>query len=106
MIKSFDDLILFEIFKINKFLYNVIINTISVKIKIFVFVIIINSKTFNDDIFILIFNLITFEDKKDFAFIFNDFNFKALILIVNEDNKIFIIKTISRNDEIINIVMN
>ena len=54
----------------------------------------------------LIFNLITFENKKHFVFIFNDFNFKTFILIVNENNKIFIIKAIARNDEIVNIVMN
>ena len=33
LIKSFDDFILFEILKINKLLYNVIINTINIKIK-------------------------------------------------------------------------
>ena len=102
----FDDFILFEIFKINRFLCDVMINTINVKIKIFIFVIIINSKTFNNNIFILIFNLITFKNKKDFAFILDDFNFKIFILIVNEDNKIFIIKTIAGNDEIVNIVIN
>ena len=36
----------------------------------------------------------------------DDFNFKIFILIVNEDNKIFIIKTIAKNDEIVNIVIN
>ena len=54
----------------------------------------------------LIFNLITFKDKKDFIFIFDNFNFKALILIVNEDNKIFIFKAISKNYKIVNIVIN
>ena len=82
------------------------INTMNIKIKIFIFIIIINSKTFNDNIFILIFNLITLENKKDFAFIFNNFNFKTFILIVNENNKIFIVKTIARSDEIANIVIN
>ena len=106
MIKSFDDFILFEIFKINKLSHNVIINTINIKIKIFVFIIIINSKTFNDNIFMLIFNLITFKDKEDFIFIFNNFNLKTLISIINENNKIFIIKAIARNNEIANIIMN
>ena len=76
----------------------------SVKVKVFIFVVIINSKTLNDDIFILIFNLITFKNKEDFAFMFDDFNFKAFILIVNEI--IFVVKMIAKNDEIVNIVMN
>ena len=78
----------------------------NIKIKIFIFIIIINSKTLNNDIFILIFNLITFENKKNFAFLFNNFNFKTFILIINENDKIFIIKMIARNDEIANIAMN
>ena len=106
LIKSFNDLILFEVFKMNKFSRDVIINTMNIKVKIFIFVIIINSKTFNNNIFVLIFNLITFKSKKDFIFIFNDFNLKAFILIVNENNKIFIVKTIAKNDEIVNIVIN
>ena len=56
--------------------------------------------------FILIFNLITLEDKKDFAFIFNNFNLKTFILIINENNKIFIIKAIAESDEIVNIIIN
>ena len=82
------------------------INTINIKIKIFVFIIIINSKAFNDNIFILIFNLITLKGKKDFVFIFDNFNFKTFILIVNENDKIFIIKTIVKNNEIVNIIIN
>ena len=50
-IKSFNKFILFEIFKLNKFSRNIIINIINVKVKIFIFVIIINSKTFNNNIF-------------------------------------------------------
>ena len=96
MIKSFDDSILFKILKMNKFSYNVMINTINIKIKIFIFVVIINSKTFNDNIFILIFNLITFEDKKDLVFMLNNFNLKTFISIINENNKIFIFKAISK----------
>ena len=106
MIKLFDDFILFEIFKMNKFSRDVIINTMNIKIKILIFVIIINSKTFDNDIFILIFNLITFENKENFAFIFNNFNFKIFILIINENDKIFVVKMISKNDKIVNIVMN
>ena len=90
----------------NKLLYNVIIVIINVKIKILVFIIIINSKTFNNNIFILIFNLITLKNKKDFAFIFNNFNFKTFILITNKNNKIFIVKAISKSDKIINIIIN
>ena len=82
------------------------INTMSVKVKVFIFIIIINSKTFNNNIFILIFNLITLENKKDFVFIFDNFNLKAFILIVNENNKIFIIKATAGSDKIVNIVMN
>ena len=82
------------------------IDIINIKIKVFVFVVIINSKTFNNDIFILIFNLIALKDKKDFAFIFDDFNFKTLILIVNKNDKIFVIKAILKSDKIANIVMN
>ena len=37
----------------------------------------------------------------------DDFNFKMFILIIiNKDNKIFIIKTIAENNKIVNIVMN
>ena len=106
LIKLFDNFILFEIFKIKKLLYDIIIDIINVKIKIFIFVIIINSKTFNYNFFILIFNLITLKNKKDFVFIFNDFNFETFILIVNKNNKIFIIKMIAGNDKIVNIIMN
>ena len=82
------------------------INIMNIKIKVFIFIIIINSKTFNNNIFILIFNLITLENKEDFVFILNNFNLKIFILIVNENDKIFIIKTIAGNDEIVNIVIN
>ena len=82
------------------------INTINIKIKVFIFVVIINSKTFNNNIFILIFNLITFKNKEDFAFMLDDFNFKMFILIVNKNNKIFIVKTIAKNNKIANIIMN
>ena len=82
------------------------IDIMNIKIKVFIFIIIINSKTFNNNIFILIFNLITLENKEDFVFIFNNFNLKIFILIVNENDKIFIIKTIAGNDEIVNIVIN
>ena len=54
----------------------------------------------------LIFNLKTFENKNKFVFIFNNFDLKALILIVNEYNKIFIIEMISKIDEIANIFIN
>ena len=54
----------------------------------------------------LVFNLITFEDKKDLVFIFDNFNFKTLILIVNENDKIFVFKTILKNDEIVNVAVN
>ena len=50
--------------------------------------------------------MITLKDEEDFIFIFNNFNFKAFILIINEDNKIFVIKIIAENDEIVNIVIN
>ena len=82
------------------------IDTMNIKIKIFVFVIIINSKTFNNNIFILILNLITFENKKDFVFMLDNFNLETFILIINENNKIFIVKTIAKSDEIANIVIN
>ena len=90
----------------NKFLYDVMINIMNIKIKIFIFIIIINSKAFDNNIFILIFNLITFKDKEDFVFMFDNFNFKTFILIINKNNKIFIIKTIAKNDKIVNIVIN
>ena len=77
-----------------------------IKIKIFIFIIKVNSKMFNNNIFILIFNLIALENKKDFVFIFDNFNFKTFILIVNENNKIFIVKIIAKNNEIVNIVIN
>ena len=53
----------------------------------------------------LIFNLITFENKKDFVFMFDDFNFKMFILIINENNKVFIVKAIAGNNKIANIIM-
>ena len=54
----------------------------------------------------LISDLITLEDKKDFAFIFDNFDLKTLILIINENNEIFIIKAIFENNEIANIIIN
>ena len=90
----------------NKFSRDIMINIINVKIKIFVFVVIINSKAFFNNIFILIFNLITFKDKKDFILIFDNFNFKAFISIINENNKIFVFKMILKSDKIANIVIN
>ena len=78
----------------------------NIEIKIFIFVIIINSKTFDNNIFMLIFNLITFKNKKDFVFMFDDFNLKTFISIVNENNKIFIVKAISKSNEIVNIIIN
>ena len=54
----------------------------------------------------LISNLITFKDKKDFVFMFHNFDLKALISIINENNKIFIVKAISESDKIADIVIN
>ena len=54
----------------------------------------------------MISDLITLKDKKDFVFMFDDFDLKAFILIINENNEIFIIKATFESDEIINIVMN
>ena len=36
----------------------------------------------------------------------DDFNFKTFILIINKNDKIFIVKAIAGSDEIVNIVIN
>ena len=77
-----------------------------IEIIIFIFFIIINAKMINFEIVFLIANLITFEDKKNLIFIFNDFHFRAFISIIKKDNKIFIVIMITKCYKIINVEMN
>ena len=106
LIKSFDGSVLFEIFKNNKFSRYVLICAMTIEIIIFIFFIVINAKTTNFKIIFLIVSLITFEDKKNLIFLFNDFHFRAFILIIKKNNEIFVIIMITRYYEIINIEMN
>ena len=64
LIKSFDDFVLFEVFKNNRFSRYVLICAMIIEVIIFIFFIIINAKTMNFEIAFLIGSLITFKDKK------------------------------------------
>ena len=75
LIKSFNDFVLFEIFKNNKLLKYILIYIITIEVIIFVFFIIIDSKIINFKIVFLISSLITLKNKKSFAFILNNFHF-------------------------------
>ena len=60
----------------------------------------------NFEIVSLIASLITFENEKSLIFLFNDFHFRAFILIIKKDDEVFIVIIIMRCYEIINIEMN
>ena len=75
LIKSFNDFILFGIFKNNKFLSYILINIIIIKNIIFIFFFKIEIKTINFNIIFLILNLKASKNKKNFIFIFNNFHF-------------------------------
>ena len=106
LVKSFNDVVLFEIFKNNKLSRYVLIYTIIIKVMIFVLLIIIDAKITNFKIASLISNLITFENKKSFIFMFNDFHFQTFISIIKKNNEIFIVIIITKCNKIINIKMN
>ena len=106
LIKLFDDFVLFEVFKNNKFSKYVLICTMIIEIIIFVFFIIIDAEITNSKITFPILNLITFENKKNLIFMFNDFHFRLFILIIKKDNKIFIVIIITGCNKIINVEIN
>ena len=106
LIKLFDDFVLFGILKNNKLSKYVLIRAMTIEIIIFIFFIIISAKIINFKIVFLIASLITFEDKKNLIFIFNDLHFRALILIVEKNHEIFIIIMITKCYKIINVEMN
>ena len=106
LIKSFDDSVLFEILKNNRFSKYVLICAMIIKVIIFVFFIVINAKITNFKIVFLIASLITLKDKKNLIFLFNDFHFRALISIIKKNNEIFIIIIITKCYKIINVEMN
>ena len=58
------------------------LNTIDVEIVVFIFLIIVSSQIINLNITILVSSLITFKSEKDIIFILNNFNFRALILVI------------------------
>ena len=58
------------------------LSTIDVEIIIFIFLIIVSSQIINLNIIIFVLSLITLKSEKDIIFILNNFNFKALILII------------------------
>ena len=60
----------------------------------------------NFKIAFLIASLITFKDKKNLIFIFNNLHFRAFISIIKKDYEIFIVIIITRCYEIINIEIN
>ena len=106
LIESFDDFVLFEILKNNRFSKYILICAMIIEVIIFVFFIIVDAKTTNFEIVSLISNLITFENKKSFIFIFNDFHFRAFISIIKENDEVFVIMIITRYNEIVNIEIN
>ena len=106
LIKSFDNFILFEVFKDNRFSRYILICAMIIEVIIFVLLIVISAKITDFKIAPLIASLITLEDEKNLIFLFNDFHFRALISIIKENNKIFIVIMITRCYEIINVKMN
>ena len=106
LIKSFDDFVLFEVFKDNKLLRYVLICAIIIEIIIFVLLIIISAKIMNFKIVFLITSLITLEDKENLIFMFNDFHFQTLISIIEKNHEIFIFIMIIKCYEVINVEMN
>ena len=106
LFKSFDDFVLFEIFRNNRFSRYVLICAIIIEVIIFVFFIIIDIKTTNFEIVFLITSLIALKSEKNLIFIFNNFHFRALISIIKENYEIFIVIIITECNEITNIEMN
>ena len=78
----------------------------TIEIIIFVFFIVINAKTTNFEIVFLIASLIALKNKKNLIFLFNNFHFRAFILIIKKDNEVFVVIMITRYYEIINIEIN
>ena len=105
LIKSFDDFVLFEVFRNNRLSKYVLICVIIIEIIIFIIFIIINAKTINFKIVFLIASLIAFQDKKK-KIIFNNLHFRAFISIIKKGHKIFVVIMITRCYEIINIEIN
>ena len=60
----------------------------------------------NSEIIFLITNLITLENEKSLIFIFNNFHFETLILIIKKNHEIFIIIIITKCNEIVNVEIN
>ena len=106
LIKSFDDFVLFEVFKNNKISRYVLTCAMIIEIIIFVLFIIIDAKITNFEIVFLISNLITFKNRESLIFIFNNLYFRMVILIIKKDNEIFVVIIISRYNEIINVKIN
>ena len=82
LIKSFNNVIRFRIFKLKKFSHDFTIDTINIKDIIFIFFIIINIKTIDFNIIMLVASLITFKNEKDIIFKFNDLGYRALNSII------------------------
>ena len=78
----------------------------TIEVIIFVFLIVINAKITNFEIAFLIASLITLEDKKSLIFLFNDFHFRAFILIIKKGDEVFVIIIITKCYEITNVEMN
>ena len=60
----------------------------------------------NFEIVPLIASLITFEDKENLIFIFNDLHFRAFILIIKKGHKVFVVMMIMKCNEIADVEMN
>ena len=77
-----------------------------IEVIIFVLFIIINVKIMNFKIAFLIASLITFKDKKNLTFMFNDLHFRLFISIIKKSHEVFIIIIITKCNEITDIEMN
>ena len=60
----------------------------------------------NFKIVFLISNLITLENRENLIFIFNNFHFRAFILIIKKNDEVFIVIIIMKCNEIVNVEMN
>ena len=76
---------------------------ITIEIIVFIFFIIIETKTKNSTIALLISSLKMFKNKKNHILIFKNLHFQTFILIIKKNNEVFIIIIIMKYNEIINI---
>ena len=106
LVELFNNSILLKVSRSNQLLSNIIIVTINIKLVVLKFPLIIDFKASNSNVIILIFSLKALKSEKDFAFLINNLDFRALILIIQKDNKVFIAIATTRSNRIIDITIN